>query len=283
MTEDQKTRQKKAAVIGWPISHSLSPTIHNHWMQAAGIDGSYDKIAVGPEAIETALAQFKAEGYAGFNVTVPHKEAIMPFLDKVAPLARQMGAVNTVKIADDGTMTGFNTDGIGLVTNLKKTVPGWPKDKPVLILGAGGAARAAALGLLMEEVPLVMITNRTRAKAEAIANEIGRGRMTVVDWDDRADAVAAAGLIVNTTVLGMKGQPALEMDLSKAMKDTVVYDIVYQPLMTPLLQDAEARSLRVVTGLGMLVYQAAAAFKIWFGVDVDYDDTLRAELEGQFK
>ncbi|WP_286829358.1 MULTISPECIES: shikimate dehydrogenase [Kordiimonas] len=283
MTEDQKTGPKKAAVIGWPISHSLSPTIHNHWMQAAGIDGSYDKIAVGPEAIETALAQFKAEGYAGFNVTVPHKEAIMPFLDKVAPLARQMGAVNTVKIADDGTMTGFNTDGIGLVTNLKKSVPGWPKDKPVLILGAGGAARAAALGLLMEEVPLAMITNRTRAKAEAIANEIGRGRMTVVDWDDRADAVAAAGLIVNTTVLGMKGQPALEMDLSKAMKDTVVYDIVYQPLMTPLLQDAEARGLRVVTGLGMLVYQAAAAFKIWFGVDVDYDDTLRTELEGQFK
>jgi len=274
---------KKAAVIGWPISHSLSPTIHNHWMKQHGIDGTYEKVAVGPDAIATALAQFKAEGYAGFNVTVPHKEAIMPYLDKIAPLARQMGAVNTVKIADDGTMTGFNTDGIGLVTNLKKSVPGWPKDRPVLILGAGGAARAAALGLLMEEVPLVMITNRTRAKAEAIADEIGRGRMTVVDWDDRADAVAAAGLIVNTTVLGMKGQPALEMDLSGAMKDTVVYDIVYQPLMTPLLEDAEACGLRVVTGLGMLVYQAAAAFKIWFGVDVDYDDALRAELEAQFK
>ncbi len=274
---------KKAAVIGWPISHSLSPTIHNHWMKKHGIDGTYEKVAVGPEAIAHLLDQFKAEGYVGFNVTVPHKLDIMQHLDKIAPLARQMGAVNTVKIAEDGTMTGFNTDGIGLVTNLKKTVPGWPKDRPVLILGAGGAARAAALGLLMEEVPLVMITNRTRAKAEAIANEIGRGRMTVVDWDDRADAVAAAGLIVNTTVLGMKGQPPLDMDLSAAMKDTVVYDIVYQPLMTPLLKDAEARGLRVVTGLGMLVYQAAAAFKIWFGVDVDYDDTLRAELEAQFK
>ncbi len=274
---------KKAAVIGWPISHSLSPTIHTHWMKKHGIDGTYEKVAVGPDAIAHLLDQFKADGYVGFNVTVPHKLDIMQHLDKIAPLARQMGAVNTVKIAEDGSMTGFNTDGIGLVTNLKKTVPGWPKDRPVLILGAGGAARAAALGLLMEEVPLVMITNRTREKAEAIASEIGRGRMTVVDWDDRADAVAAAGLIVNTTVLGMKGQPPLDMDLSAAMKDTVVYDIVYQPLMTPLLKDAEARGLRVVTGLGMLVYQAAAAFKIWFGVDVDYDDTLRAELEAQFK
>ncbi|MFC4346659.1 shikimate dehydrogenase [Kordiimonas lipolytica] len=274
---------QKAAVIGWPISHSLSPTIHTHWMKLFGIDGTYEKVAVGPEAIANLLDQFKTEGYVGFNVTVPHKLDIMQHLDKIAPLARQMGAVNTVKIAPDGTMTGFNTDGIGLVTNLKKTVPGWPKDKPVLILGAGGAARAAALGLLTEEVPLVMITNRTRAKAQAIADEIGRGRMTVVDWDDRADAVAAAGLIVNTTVLGMKGQPALEMDLSKAAPDTVVYDIVYQPLMTPLLKDAEARGLRIVTGLGMLVYQAAAAFKIWFGIDVEYDDALRTELEGQFQ
>jgi len=274
---------QKAAVIGWPISHSLSPTIHTHWMKLFGIDGTYEKVAVGPEAIANLLDQFKAEGYVGFNVTVPHKLDIMQHLDKIAPLARQMGAVNTVKIAPDGTMTGFNTDGIGLVTNLKKSVPGWPKDKPVLILGAGGAARAAALGLLTEEVPLVMITNRTRAKAQAIADEIGRGRMTVVDWDDRADAVAAAGLIVNTTVLGMKGQPALEMDLSKAAPDTVVYDIVYQPLMTPLLKDAEARGLRVVTGLGMLVYQAAAAFKIWFGIDVEYDDALRTELEEQFQ
>lgn len=274
---------KKAAVIGWPISHSLSPTIHNHWMKQKGIDGVYEKVAVGPDAIETAISRFKKEGYSGFNVTVPHKEAIMPFLDKIAPLARQMGAVNTVKIGDDGTTTGFNTDGIGLVTNLKKNVPDWPKDKPVLILGAGGAARAAALGLLTEDVPFVMITNRTRAKAEAIANDVGRGRMTVVDWDHRMDAVAAAGVIVNTTVLGMKGQPALEMDLTSAAKDTVVYDIVYQPLKTPLLKDAEKLGLRTVTGLGMLVYQAAASFKIWFGEDVDYDDALRRALEAGFQ
>ncbi|NVJ99778.1 MAG: shikimate dehydrogenase [Alphaproteobacteria bacterium] len=279
MTNDQK----KAAVIGWPISHSLSPVIHNHWMKTHGIEGHYDKVAVEPDNLAEALDRFREEGFSGFNVTVPHKETVMAHLDKIAPLARQMGAVNTVQIADDGTLTGFNTDGIGLVTNLKKSVPDWPHDKPVLILGAGGAARAAALGLLTENVPMVMITNRTREKAEAIARDIGRGRMTVVDWEDRSHAVSAAGLVVNTTVLGMKGQHPLEIDLMAAAKDTVVYDIVYQPLMTPLLRDAEALGLRTVTGLGMLVYQAAAAFKIWFGVEVDYDDALRAELEAQFQ
>lgn len=274
---------KEAAVIGWPVDHSLSPLIHNHWFKQLGMAGHYGKIAVQPGNLGQMIKGLKAQGFSGFNVTVPHKEAVMPFLDKLAPLARQMGAVNTVKIAEDGTLTGFNTDGIGLVTNLKKSVPGWPKDKPVLILGAGGAARAAALGLSHEDVPMVMIANRTRAKAQAIADELGRGRIAVVDWDDRETAVSAAGLVVNTTVLGMKGQPALEIDLTSAAKDTVIYDIVYQPLMTPLLKQAEALGLRTVTGLGMLVYQAAAAFKIWFGVDVAYDDTLRAELEGQFR
>lgn len=272
----------KAAVIGWPISHSLSPLIHMHWMKKYGIEGTYEKIAVGPEAIETALKTFRADGFTGFNITVPHKEAILPYLDKVAPMARQIGAVNTVKIGADGTLSGFNTDGIGLVMNLKKSVPDWPKDKPALVLGAGGAARAAALGLLNEDVPFVMIANRTRAKAELIANEIGRGRMTVVDWDARDDAVAAAGLVVNSTVLGMKGQHPLDIDLSAAAKDTVIYDIVYQPLNTKLLQDAQSLGLRTVTGLGMLVYQAAAAFKIWLGVEAEYDDDLRSKLEAQF-
>jgi shikimate dehydrogenase len=272
----------RAAVIGWPISHSLSPVIHNHWFKTLGMDGLYEAVAVEPAALRDRVAALRAEGYAGFNVTVPHKEAVMPHLDRLAPLARQMGAVNTVKIGADGTLAGFNTDGIGLMKNLKETVADWPRDKPVLVIGAGGAARAAALGLLGETVPVVMITNRTRHKAETIARDIGRGRMTVVDWEDRDTAVSAAGLVVNTTVLGMKGQPPLALDLAGAGADTVVYDIVYQPLMTPLLQAAQARGLRTVTGLGMLVHQAAAAFRIWFDRDVGYDKALRDVLEAKF-
>jgi shikimate dehydrogenase len=147
------------------------------------------------------------------------------------------------------------------------------------VLGAGGAARAACLGLLGSDVPAVMISNRTRGKAESIATEIGRGRIIVIDWDDRNDAVVGAGLIVNTTVLGMAGQHDLTLDLSSAMKDTVVYDIVYKPLETSLLRQARGRGLRVVDGLGMLVHQGAAAFKIWFGVDVGFDEDLQQQLE----
>lgn len=273
------TSFKQAAVIGYPIAQSLSPMMHRHWMAHVGIEGDYVAEEVAPRDLAAFVEKAKKLGLSGFNITVPHKTEIIRHLDKVAPLARQMGAVNTVKIAADGTTSGFNTDGIGLVTHLKTTVPDYPVDRPALILGAGGAARAAALGLLTESLPMVMITNRTREKAEAIATEIGRGRMTVVDWDDRATAVSAAGLIVNTTVLGMTGQRPLELDLSAAASDTVVYDIVYKPLETNLLVNAKARGLRTVDGLGMLVHQGAAAFKIWFGEDVGFDDGLRAKLE----
>ncbi|MCK0070147.1 shikimate dehydrogenase [Kordiimonas laminariae] len=272
---------KKAAVIGYPIAQSLSPVIHNHWFEQNGIEGNYEAIEVVPEELGMAVERLKTEGYSGFNVTVPHKTDIIKYLDKVAPLARQMGAVNTVKIAEDGTLSGFNTDGIGLVKHLKDIVPEYPKDKPALIIGAGGAARAAALGLVNENLPMVMITNRTRGKAEAIAGDVGRGRMTVVDWKTRAQAVAAAGLIVNTTVLGMAGQPALELSLDHAASDTVVYDIVYKPLETELLKDAGERGLKTVDGLGMLVHQGAAAFKIWFGVEVGFDADLRKTLEAK--
>ncbi|WP_262692409.1 shikimate dehydrogenase [Kordiimonas aestuarii] len=274
---------KRAAVIGWPIAHSLSPVIHNHWMRVYGIEGEYEKIAVEPETLAAAIGNMKARGFSGFNITVPHKEAIIPYLDKLAPLARLMGAVNTVKFEEDGTTTGFNTDGIGLLANLEKSLPSWPKDRPALVMGAGGAARAAALGLLNENLPFLVITNRTREKAEAIARDIGRGRMVVVDWAERHDVAKTAGLIVNTTTLGMHGNPPLELDLSISARDTVVYDIVYQPLVTPLLDHAQACGLRTVTGLGMLVYQAAAAFKVWFDIMPEYDDELRDRLEAVFK
>lgn len=272
---------KKVAVIGFPIAQTLSPFIHKHWMEKVGMKGTYEAIEIAPGTLPEFIEQAKKNGLSGFNVTVPHKIDIVPFLDKVAPLARQMGAVNTVKIDASGTLTGFNTDGIGLVAHLKNMVPDYPVDKPALILGAGGASRAAVLGLLTESIPMVMICNRTREKAEAIAQEIGRGRMTVVNWEDRETAVAAAGLIINTTVLGMEGQRRLELDVSSAAKDTVVYDIVYKPLQTELLINAKKHGLRTVDGLGMLVHQGAAAFKIWFGYDVGFDSDLRAKLEAK--
>lgn len=278
MTSSEQTGQLRAAVIGSPVAQSLSPLIHAHWFEEAGLNGVYSAIDVAPNKLAAVFDQFKREGFSGFNITVPHKTAILPLLDKIAPAARQMGAVNTVKIAADGTTTGINTDGIGFIKHLKNAAPGWPKDRPALLLGAGGAARAAALALLNDGVPLVMISNRTREKASLIAEEIGRGRMVAIDWDERSDAVAGAGLVVNTTVLGMQGQASLDIDLSSALRDTVVYDIVYKPLETALLKQARQYGLKTVDGLGMLVYQGAAAFKAWFGFDACYDDVLRRKL-----
>lgn len=277
MVLEEKTMQK-AAVIGHPIVQSLSPLIHKHWFSETGIDGDYTAIDVPAGALESQLEFFKNEGYAGFNVTVPYKTDIIPLLDKLAPLARQMGAVNTVKINPDGTTTGFNTDGIGLMQHLKLSAPSWLQDKPVLVLGAGGAARAACLGLLNSNVPMIMIANRTRKKAEIVAGEIGRGRIVTVDWDDRESALSGAGLVVNTTVLGMMGQLPLDLDLSQAAAGTIVYDIVYKPLQTDLLKRAGDQGLFTIDGLGMLVHQGAAAFKIWFGVDVGFDNRLRTKL-----
>lgn len=278
MTTWPDQQKLKAAVIGMPISQSLSPMMHAHWFELAGLDGRYNAIEVAPDDLENQLSAFRQKGFAGFNITVPHKTTIMPFLDNLAPSARQIGAVNTVKINDDGKMTGFNTDGIGFIKNLKEQARSWPKDKPALMLGAGGAARAAATALLNEGLSMVMVCNRTREKAQALADGLGRGRITVVDWDERNHAIMGAGIVINTTVLGMVGQKQLLLDLSAAAADTVVYDIVYKPLNTGLLAAAKKRGLQTIDGLGMLVHQGAAAFKIWFGFDAEYDDVLRKKL-----
>lgn len=280
MSGNQRIDQPlKAAVIGHPIAQSLSPLLHTHWFGEAGLRGSYDAVDVTEDALPDAVSRMKQQRFSGFNVTMPHKQTILPLLDKLAPSARQIGAVNTVKINDDGTLSGFNTDVPGLIAYLNEVAPGWPKDKPALLLGAGGAARAAAAGLLAAGVPMVMISNRTRSKAEDIAKNIGLGRMAVVDWADRNSAVTAAGVVVNTSALGMIGNPPLDIDLSTAGSDTVVYDIVYKPLETALLKAAATRGLRTVDGLGMLVHQGAAAFKIWFGYNASYDDHLRQKLK----
>ena len=214
---------------------------------------------------------------------MPHKIAIMAELDDIDDIAKTVGAVNTVTVGEDGKLSGTNTDVYGFLHNLKLKAPNWCVDKPALILGAGGAARAAAYALLQAGVPKIYITNRTLSKAEGLSKEFGSDTMVPLSWQSREAVVDQVSLIVNTTTLGMAGCAKLELDLTAAQKNTTVYDIVYKPLMTDLLLDAAARDLNVVTGFGMLVHQAAAAFNIWFGRYPDLSDGFTDELEERFK
>lgn len=269
---------KIAGVIGWPIAHSLSPRLHGFWLDHHGVDGAYIPMPVSPDHIEMAIASLPKLGFQGANVTVPHKIAAFNAADELSPAARAIGAVNTLVCRDDGSIFGDNTDGYGFIANLKSGASDWdPSSAPALVLGAGGAARGVVWSLIDAGVPSVMIANRTAEKADVIANDLD-GVITVIPWDDRGDAVADAGLIVNTTSLGMTGKPALEMNLERASSSTFVTDIVYAPLETPLLRDAAARGCKVVDGLGMLLYQAVPGFDAWFGVRPQVTDALRAHV-----
>lgn len=260
---------EKYGVIGDPIEQSLSPEMQNYWINANGIDAVYKKWHVKEPELAAFVDRIRAGEIKGVNVTVPHKERIIPLLDRLAPGARALGAVNTVVKAGDGALVGYNTDGIGFLSYLRQMAPQWMTDKPCVILGAGGAARAIIHALLSTPVPLIMVINRTFERAERLCNEIGRGRAKPVPMADFFDALMPSGLLVNSTSLGMTGQPTLEVDLSSAPIDMVVNDIVYKPLETVLLADAKSRGLTTVDGLGMLIGQGEAAFKLWLGPDVD--------------
>lgn len=263
-----------AGVIGWPVAHSLSPRLHRYWLRRYRIEGHYLPFPVQRDAVAAALDGLRALGLAGVNVTVPHKEAALANCDSVDDQARRIGAVNTVVVNDAGELIGSNTDGFGFIESIRNNSD-WSADHgPALVLGAGGAARGVVVALLDAGVPAVRITNRTRSRAEAFAAEFGE-RISVVDWDLRADALADIGLLVNTTTLGMQGHDPLDLDLSDLAKDAVVNDIVYTPLQTSLLRDAVARGNPVVDGLGMLLYQAQPGFEKWFGVRPDVDAALR--------
>ena len=265
----------KAGVIGHPISHSKSPLIHGHWLAAHKIDGSYRAIDIASEHLARDVARLVDDGYAGFNVTVPHKVAIMDVCDTMDETARIIGAVNTVVIRN-GKLTGKNTDAFGFIENLKVSLPDYAFDKPARILGAGGAARAIIYALLLEGVPHIYLTNRSADKAGAL-RDLTPDKISIVPWDARGD-FSDEGLLVNTTSLGMKNQPALEMDLSGLPEDAAVYDIVYAPLMTGLLNAAQARGNPVVTGIGMLLHQARPAFQAWTGVMPDVDAALEQKV-----
>ncbi|HLW27200.1 MAG TPA: shikimate dehydrogenase [Kiloniellales bacterium] len=271
MTVDGGTRL--AGVIGWPIAHSRSPRLHGHWLAHYKIEGAYVPLAVRPENLEAAVEGLVALGFRGANVTLPHKEQVLRLCDQVTPRARRIGAVNTL-VVKDGCVEGDNTDGFGFLENLKEANPGWRPAGPAVVLGAGGAARAILVALLEAEVAEIRLLNRTRTRAEALADELG-GTIRVMDWGDWTDALAEASLLVNTTSLGMSGQPPLEIDLSPLPASALVNDIVYVPIETALLAAARARGNAVVDGLGMLLHQARPGFEAWFGVSPEVTPALR--------
>jgi shikimate dehydrogenase len=254
-----------AGVLGWPIAHSRSPVLHATWLQHYDLDGLYLPLAVAPERLGEAVRGLAALGFRGANVTVPHKEAVMAHLDRVDSVARRIGAVNTLVIAADGSVEGRNTDGYGFLANIEDRRPDWSASAgPAVVLGAGGAARAVAVALSDAGAPAIRIVNRTLEKAQQLVRDLG-GPLVAVPWAERADALADAALVVNTTTLGMVKQPELELDLAALPSTAVVTDIVYTPLETALLRAAASRGNPTVDGLGMLLHQAVPGFEAWFG------------------
>lgn len=269
-----------AGVLGWPVSHSRSPRLHGFWLDAYGIDGAYVPLAVPPDRFEQALRALPALGFRGANVTVPHKETALALADHADDHARRIGAANTIVVGDDGALHASNTDGFGFVEHLRATAPSWTPNEPALVLGAGGASRAVIVALLDAGVPEVRLANRTAARAEALADELA-GPITSLPWESRGDAAAGCGLAVNTTTLGMAGQPSLDMSLDDLGDAAVVYDLVYAPLETPLLADARHKGLTTVDGLGMLLHQARPGFAAWFDHEPEVtDDLYRFVAEG---
>lgn len=278
MTSSGKTRV--AGVIGWPVGHSKSPRLHGYWLRLYGIDGAYVPLPTPPERIAEAVQGLAALGFAGANVTVPHKEAALRLVDEVSPTARRIGAVNTIVVDAAGRTRGDNTDAFGFIENLKHaTLPRGAAISltrgPAVVLGAGGAARAVCVGLLEAGCPAVTLINRTRDRADAIKAAID-GPIATVAWSDRSAALANAALLVNTTSLGMTGQPPLDISLTALPGDALVNDLVYAPLETPLLAAARQRGHGTVDGLGMLLFQAQAGFAAWFGVTPEVTPELRA-------
>ena len=271
-------RARLAGVMGWPVAHSLSPRLHGHWLRRYGIDGAYVPLPVPPEHLECALRALPALGFAGTNLTIPHKETAVLLVDRLSAAAERIGAVNTVMVEPDGTLSGDNTDGFGFIASLSESEVGWHAAAgPAVVLGAGGAARAIAVALLDAGAPEVRLLNRTPERAHALAGELG-GQVHPVAWAGRAAAMAQAALLVNTTSLGMHGQPPLDLALDALPPTALVTDVVYTPLITPLLALARARGNPVVDGLGMLLHQARPGFRVWFGVDPVVDDDLRAAV-----
>jgi shikimate dehydrogenase len=259
-------KARLAGLIGWPVAHSKSPRLHNHWLQSLGIDGAYVPLPIAPADLAQAVPLLPRLGFVGANVTVPHKESVFDLVDSLDPLAAHIGAVNTLVFTADGRIEGRNTDAAGFILNLQDHPAGFrPRSGPAVILGAGGAARSACAALLAEGVPEIRLVNRSLDRARQLAADLG-GPIVPVDWNGREEALEGAALLVNSTSLGMTGQPPLEIALDRLPEAALVNDLVYAPLETGLLAAARARGNPVADGLGMLLHQARPGFAAWFKV-----------------
>ncbi len=270
------TKPRAACLIGWPAAHSRSPLIHHYWLRTLGIAGGYNIEAVPPEGFADFVLHLSSHGFVGANVTIPHKERALA-LSTPDPRARAVGAANTLWY-DNNELRSTNTDIEGFINNLDACAPGWDAAADALVLGAGGASRAVVFGLIERGIKRVHLANRSIARARLLADQFGAG-VDPVEWDAIDGLLPRAGLLVNTTSLGMHGQPALEIDVGRLPADAVVADLVYVPLDTALLSAARARRLRTADGLGMLLHQAVRGFELWFGQRPRVTPELRALVE----
>ena len=267
---------RRACVIGWPVAHSRSPLIHNYWLARYGIEGSYEKVAVRPDDLAAFVAAMRPDGYVGGNVTAPHKEAMAALCQRLSPAARRTRSVNTVWFEQD-ELCGDSTDGAGFAAALDQAVPGWDGDRSrALVVGAGGAARAIVDTLQQRGFQSLIVASRTRARGLELAAAMG---CRWSELDRAADDLPATRLLVNSTPAGMRGQEALDLDISQLGAEAVVNDIVYVPRETPLLRQARERGLRALGGLGMLLHQAVPGFERWFGVRPEVTPKLAALVE----
>ena len=264
-----------AGVIGNPIAHSKSPRLHRHWLAKYGIAGDYVPLQVDKDDLREVLRALPKMGFVGANVTIPHKVAALEIADQVSDRATLIGAANTLIFHEDGKIIADNTDGYGFLANLKQGAPDWRPDLgPAAVLGAGGAARAVIVSLLDAGVPEILLANRTRTKADVLRSEFG-SRVRVFEWVQAGNMIEAATTVVNTTSLGMVGSPELRVPLDGLQPRTVVTDLVYNPLRTHLLDEAEKAGCTVVDGLGMLLHQGVPGFERWFGVRPEVDQATR--------
>jgi shikimate dehydrogenase len=276
MQERLVSRPRAACLIGWPAAHSRSPLIHHYWLRKLDIAGGYSIEAVPPEEFATFVRRLPARGFVGANITIPHKERALA-LSVPDARARAVGAANTLWI-EDGELRSTNTDVEGFISNLDACAPGWDKAAEALVLGAGGAARAVLFGLIERGFKQVHVANRTFERAQALADQFGAS-VHPIAWRDIGEVLPRANLLVQTTSLGMHGQPALDIDVGRLPPDAVVADLVYVPLETPLLAAAKARGLKTADGLGMLLHQAVRGFELWFGKRPQVTSELRALVE----
>ncbi|MCM2294402.1 shikimate dehydrogenase [Allorhizobium sp. BGMRC 0089] len=273
MADSRETKLRRAFVVGYPIKHSRSPLIHGHWLSRYGLQGSYESIAIQPDDFPDFLKGLKLSGYRGGNVTIPHKEAACQLADCPDELSQELGAANTLWL-DEGRLCATNTDGEGFVANLDQQRPGWEHTETAVILGAGGASRAVVQAIRNRGVKTIHIVNRSLERARELADRFGAS-IHPHALAGLNEVLQGAGLFVNTTSLGMTGDPLPDIDWRSLRPDALVTDIVYTPLETPLLRQARAHGFATVDGLGMLLHQAVPGFEIWFGVRPKVDEALR--------